>query len=191
MTAQAKSQVERLVLQVTENAELRVYDMAKQQDAAMHNLSGELGVKTSLYLVFTAFVLSASIQIVTFAKDLPAQSGRHAVIFSALGAAVALFAGIALLVAAFVRTYKIFPAQDMANWLEDIKNYATKYPEAQIDDPARGVLRTVIQTVDANQRENEKKAQWIKIGAFFLFASLPLFAIGGALAIRAYLIHPF
>jgi len=165
--------------------------MAKQQDSVMHNLSGELGVKTSLYLVFAAFILSASIQILNFAKDLKAPSAQCAILFCSLGAAIALLAGIALLAAALVRTYKVFPAQEMADWLEKMKDYTSKYPNEAISDPANGVLKTVIQTIDANQIENEKKAKWIQIGAWCLFASLPFFAIGGALAVYSYFSRPF
>ena len=173
-----------------EKADIRLFEMAKQQDAAMHNLSGELGVKTSLYLVFTAFVLSASIQILNFAKDIHGGSAHRAVLLCSIGAAISLLAGTSLLIAALVRTYKIFPAQDMANWLEQIRDYTSKYPEEKVDDPADGLLQTVIKTIDANQIENEKKARWIKVSACLLFASLPFFATGGAFAIYAYFTHP-
>jgi hypothetical protein len=174
-----------------DNADVRLFEMVKQQDSTMHTLSGELGVKTSLYLVFAAFVLSASIQILNFAKDLHIYAARCAVFFCSLGAAIALCAGVALLGAALVRNYKIFPASEVADWLKKMKDYQTSYPQQAIDDPASGLLQTVIKTVEANQIVNEKKARWIEVGAWLLFASLPFFAVGGAFAVYAYFSHPF
>jgi hypothetical protein len=176
---------------VTELADVRLFEMAKQQDSIMHSLSGELGVKTSLYLVFAAFVLSASIQLLNFAKDLHAYSARCAVLSCSLGAAIALLSGAALLVAAFVRNYKVFPAKAMADWLKNIQNYQKEYPLEHLDDPSNSLLQTMIETVDANQIVNEKKAQWIEVGAYLLFASLPFFAVGGAFAVCAYFSRPF
>src|SRR5216684_2190613 len=141
---------------MAENAEVRLFEMTKQQDFVMHNLSAELGVKTSLYLVFAAFVLSASIQLLNFAKDLHVYLARSAVFFCSLGAAITLLSGAALLIAAFVRNYKIFPAKEIADWLKSIEDYRREYPQESVDDPANGLLQTLIKTVDANQVVNEK-----------------------------------
>lgn len=160
--------------------------MTKQQDTIMHNLSAELSVKTSLYLVFAAFVLSATIQILNFAKDLHGRSAHCAVFFCAIGAAIALLSGVMLLSAAVVRNYRIFPAKDMAVYLKKMEAYKRDYPQEKMDDPESGILETLIETVDANQVVNEKKARWIEVGTWLLFASLPFFAVGGAFAICAY-----
>jgi hypothetical protein len=174
-----------------DNAEVRLFELAKQQDFVQHNMSAELGVKTSLYLVFAAFMLSAAIQLLNFAKDQHVPIARTAVFFSSIGAVIALLSGTALLIAAFVRNYKIFPAQQVANWLKDIKDYQTQYPEEKLDDPANSLLQTLISTVDENTIVNEKKAQWIEWGATLLLISLPFMAIGGAFAVYAYFSHPF
>ena len=42
-------------------------EIAHNQDSLMHSSSGDLGVKTSLYLVFTAFLFSAGIQTINTA----------------------------------------------------------------------------------------------------------------------------
>src|SRR5262249_26048198 len=143
-----------------DDVDVRLFEIVKQQDSVMHNVSGELGVKTSLYLVFAAFVLSASIQLLNFVKDMNLYSARCAVVFCSLGAAIALLAGIALLGAALVRSYSIFPSQATAEWIEKLRDYKNKYPNETVEDPAKGLLRTMIRTVDANQVENEKKARW-------------------------------
>ena len=102
-----------------DNAEVRLFDVVKGQDAILHSTSGELGVKTSLYLVFSAFIFSASIQLINFAKDLPRPLSQYAVASCSVGAAISLIAALALLIAALVRTYKIFPSRAMAGWIKD------------------------------------------------------------------------
>jgi hypothetical protein len=168
-----------------------MFDMVKQQDSTMHSISAELGVKTSLYLVFAVFELNASIQLLNFAKDFKASSASYAILLCSFGAVVALIAGAALLTAALVRNYSVFPARDMASWLAQIRDYQKENPQNEVD-PLKGLLETMIQTVDANQAINERKARWIDVGSWCLFASLFFFAIGAGFAIRAYfVIHPF
>jgi len=179
-------------MQVSDNtADTRVFEMVKQQDSMMHGISAELGVKTSLYLVFAVFELNASIQLLNFAKDFKTPSASYAILLCSVGAIVALVAGVALLSAALVRSYSVFPARDMADWLAKIRDYQNKNPHEEVD-PLKGLLQTMIQTVDNNQAINERKARWIDVGSWCLFASLFLFAIGAGFAIRAYfVIHPF
>ena len=151
-----------------DDTNFRLFEMAKQQDSLMHAFSVELSVKTSLYLVFAAFVLSSSIQVLNFARDMHTPSAQSAVLFCAVGAGIALVSGAVLLRAALIRQYKIFPVADTANWLKSISDYKRQYPEEEVSDPSVGLLQTIIQTVDANQIENEKKAQWIEVGAGIL-----------------------
>jgi hypothetical protein len=174
-----------------DNADSRLFEMAKQQDVIMHNASGELGVKTSLYLVFAAFMISASIQMVNFAKDMHTHTARCAVLLCSLGAAIALLSGVALLFAAVVRTYSVFPAKAMRDWLKDMEKFRTENPGERIDDPSSGLVQTLIETVDENQIVNERKGRWIEVGAGLLFISLPFSAVGGAFAVCAYFSRPF
>lgn len=174
---------------MTDNANIRLFEVVKGQDVITHNISGELGVKTSLYLVFSAFIFSASIQLVNFAKDLAPPLNRCAVAVCSIGAAVSLLSAFALLIAALVRTYKIFPSNEMAAWIKSMQEYKEKYPRETIQDTSEGILNSLIETADANQIENEKKATWIEVGAWLLFFSLPFLVIGGALALCAFFSH--
>lgn len=162
-----------------------LFEMNKQQDLVMHNLSSELAVKTSLYLVFTAFTMSAAIQIMSFCKDLSSCSARCGVLFCALGAAIALLAGLSFLIAALVRDYSMFPAKDMATFIHTSEDWNNLHP----DDPvniSKGVMDTLVRTVDDNQVVNQKKSIWLKVGSWMLMASLPFTAIGGFFAVVAY-----
>ena len=171
-------------------AEVRLFEVVKSQDAIMHSTSAELGVKTSLYLVFSAFVFSTSIQLINFAKDLPRPLSQYAVAICAIGSAISLVAALALLIAALVRTYKIFPSRAMAGWINETKAYKERYPEEKTEDTAEGILGVLIETVDANQVESEKKAKWIQVGSACLFIALPFLVFGGALALRAFFSRP-
>lgn len=175
---------------MADNASDMLFEMAKQQDLIMHNLSGELAVKTSLYLVFSAFIITASIQVINLAKDNLAKNmcstgPRFAMLLSALGAAIALVAGFSFLVAAIVRDYSVFPANDVLSWLKRMEEYRKKNPGDEIDCSG-GLMQTLISTIDQNHAINEKKSAWIKIGTRLLFISLPFTAVGGFLAIKAY-----
>ena len=174
---------------MSDNAEARLFDVVKGQDVITHNISGELGVKTSLYLVYSAFIFSASIQLINFAKDLPAPVSHFAVANCSIGAAISLLSGLALLVAALVRTYKIFPSAAMAAWIQQMQEYRLAYPEESVEDTSEGIVKVLIETVDANQAENEKKASWIETGAWLLFFSLPFLVTGGGFALWAFFIR--
>jgi hypothetical protein len=176
---------------MTENQNVRLFEVVKAQDAILHNLSGELGVKTSLYLVFTAFMFSASIQVINFAKDLASPWARWAIVSCSTGAAIALLSGIGLLIAALVREYKIFPSRKMAIWIRSLEAYRAKYPDQPTEDPDDAILKTLIDTAEANKLENEIKAVWITWGARGLFLSVPFVAAGGACAIYAFFNRPF
>lgn len=163
-----------------------MFDIAKQQDLVMHNLSSELSVKTSLYLVFSAFVITASIQMMNFAKDTNPCSTRYAVLFCALGAGFALLAGLSLLIAAAVRNYSIFPLTSMADWLRQMEEFRKNHPDNHAVDSSRGFMGTLIKTIDNNQIVNEKRARWIERGMWFLLISLPFTATGGICAVWIY-----
>lgn len=171
---------------MADTAEVRLFEVVKAQDAITHNISGELGVKTSLYLVFAAFIFSASIQLINFAKDLPVPLSRFAVLSSSVGAAISPLSALALLIAALVRTYKIFPSGEMVKWVKSMQKYQQDYPQETVEDPSEGIVSELIETADANQIENEKKATWIEVGAWLLFASLPFIVLGGILAVWAF-----
>jgi hypothetical protein len=165
-----------------------MFELAKSVDYTAHSISAELSVKTSLYLVFAAFVFTASIQLINFAKDVRSYA---AVVICAIGAAVALFSAIALLIAALIRQYNIFPAQDMNSWLEKLDCYRKAYPNIPTEDPNAVMLKMLITTADDNQLVNERKADWIECGAWLLFVAIPFLAIGGGVAIYSALIRPF
>ncbi len=175
-----------MVSQVTDNADVRLFEVVKGQDAIMHNISGELGVKTSLYLVFSAFIFSASIQLINFAKDSTSPMSRYAVASCSIGAAISLLSALALLIAALVRTYKIFPSNALAAWIKETQEYSEKYPQEKVEDTSEGILKSLIETLDANQVQNEKKATWIQVGTWLLFISLPFLVTGGALALYSF-----
>lgn len=171
-----------------DKVELRLFELAKNVDAIQHNISAELSVKTSLYLVFSAFVFSASLQLMSFAKDL---HSYVAVFLCGIGAVVSLLSAIALLVGATVRNYKIFPAQDMTTWIKEVEEYRRTHPGEETSDPFAVIRETLVETADLNQEVNERKAGWVETGAWLLFGSMPFLAIGGGLAVWILLSHPF
>jgi hypothetical protein len=156
----------------------------------MHSLSAEMSVKTSLYLVFTAFIFSASVQVINFSKDLSTPCGATAIKLCSISAGFSLLAGTMLLVAAMVRQYKIFPTREMVEWVRRTEQYREEYPETAAEEPSKGVLLELIDTAEVNQVESEKKAKWITGGAFVLFAALAFLAIGGGFALYAFFSRP-
>jgi hypothetical protein len=175
---------------MSEEIEQRLFEVAKGQDQIMHSLSAEMSVKTSLYLVFTAFIFSASIQIVNFSKDVVMPCSRTAIKLCSISAGVSLLAGIMLLVAAMVRTYKAFPTREMVEWVKSIGIYSKENPDEAAEQPSEGVLLGLIDTAEANQRESEKKAAWITVGAYLLFIAVAFLAIGGGFALYALFSRP-
>lgn len=172
----------------------RLFEVAKGQDQIMHRLSAEMSVKTSLYLVFTAFIFSAAIQIVNFSKDIAVPCARTAIKLSSASAAFSLTAGILLLIAALVRTYGAFPTRRVADWIKNLKEYKQEYPEyprEQAADPSEVILFRLIDTAEKNKAESEKKAWWITAGAYCLFAATAFLALGGGFALYAFFSRPF
>jgi hypothetical protein len=127
---------------VPEDIERELFEIAKGQDQTMHNLSAEMSVKTSLYLVFTAFIFSASIQVINFSKDLRSPCSGTAIKLCSVS--FSLLAGTMLLVAAMVREYEIFPTREMVEWVKNIEKYKEEYPNDAAEEPARGVLLELI-----------------------------------------------
>jgi hypothetical protein len=173
-----------------EDIERQLFEIAKGQDQIMHSLSAEMSVKTSLYLVFTAFIFSASLQVINFSKDLRSPCSETAIELCSVGAGFSLLAGTMLLVAAMVREYKIFPTREMVDWVRGTEKYREEYPAAAVEEPSKGVLLELIDTAEVNQMESEKKARWITAGAFVLFAALASLAIGGGFALYAFFSRP-
>jgi hypothetical protein len=173
-----------------EEIEQRLFEVAKGQDQIMHSLSAEMSVKTSLYLVFTAFIFSASIQIVNFSKDVAVPCSRTAIKLCSASAAFSLLAGIMLLVAALVREYKVFPTREMLTWVKSMGSYSKEYPSVAVESPSEGVLLELIDTAEMNKIESEKKAAWITAGAALLFIAVALIALGGGFAIYAFFSRP-
>ena len=171
---------------MADEADVRLFELAKNVDTTMHQMSAELSVKTSLYLVFAAFVFSASLQLMNFSKDLHSYA---AIAICGIGAVVSLLSAIALLIAALVRKYKLFPAQDMKSWMAQIDEYKREYPDASVEDRSTAILETLIETADANQIVNETRSDWVECGAWLLFAALPFLAIGGGIAVYVCLSH--
>jgi hypothetical protein len=173
-----------------EEAGDRLFEVAKAQDQLMHSLSAEMSVKTSLYLVFTAFIFSASIQLINFCKDVPTPCSRTGIALCGTSAAFSLLAGIMLLIAALVRQYNIFATRKMNDWVFGLKEYHAKYPNAETESPSDGVLMELIETVEKNKAENEKKATWITAGACLLFGAVAFLALGGGFALYSYFNRP-
>jgi len=175
---------------MSEEIEQRLFEVAKGQDQIMHSVSAEMSVKTSLYLVFTAFIFSATIQIVNFSKDVAAPCSRTAIKLCSISAALSLLAGIMLLVAAMAREYKVFPTRKMIAWVKTLLKYKDDYPSAESMTPSEGVLIELVNTAEQNKVENEKKATWITAGAFFLFIAVAFLALGGGFALYAFFSRP-
>ncbi|HUK25620.1 MAG TPA: hypothetical protein VLV49_13645 [Terriglobales bacterium] len=171
--------------------EQALFGVAKSQDQVMHNLSAEMSVKTSLYLVFTAFVFSASIQLINLSKDAAAPCSRTAIELCGTSAAFSLCAGIMLLIAALVREYKTFPTRGMVQWVKDVDSYRRENPNARVEEPLEGILLELIDTAEVNQTESEKKARWVTRGALFLFTAIGFLALAGGFALYAFLNRPF
>lgn len=177
---------------MTDDAEARLFEVAKNQDVIMHNLSAEMSVKTTLYLVFSTFSFNASIQVINLVKSLSTWSAKSAIAFCGVSAALSLLGGICLLGAAMIRRYSAFPSHQMADWIVSVRQFREAHPDlATARDPAREVLRVLVETAENNKAESEAKADWIERGAWFLFASVPLLAAAGALALCAFVNRPF
>ena len=166
--------------------EQKLFDIAKGQDALMQSISTELGVKTSLYLVFSVFMFNAAFQIVNFARDFQSAWGQCAIQSAGIGAGLALSAAIALLIAALVRNYRMFPVAETAKWLKDTQAFFQQHPEMTPPDPELAIREILEDTVLANKRVNERKAFWITVGAWLLIATVPCIALGGLFSFLAY-----
>jgi hypothetical protein len=166
-----------------------LFEIAKSQDALMQNLSSELSVKTSLYLVFSVFLFNAAFQISNFARDIPGELSGHAIHSAGIGALLALLGAILLLVAALVRNYSMFPLPETAKWLEDTEEFLKHYPESSLQDPEVAIREILEETILANKVENERKASWITRGAWFLIFSVPIITCAGILAFLGYVIE--
>lgn len=142
---------------MSERVEQRLFEIARGQDQIMHSASAEMSVKTSLYLVFAAFIFSASIQMINFSKDIAVPCGRLAIKLCSASAAFSLLAGTMLLVAALVREYKVFPTRKVAEWIKKLYEYKEKYPDAKTKDPSDVMLLQLIETAEENKKETEKK----------------------------------
>jgi hypothetical protein len=175
---------------MSEEIEQRLFEVARGQDQIMHSLSAEMSVKTSLYLVFTAFIFSASIQIINFSKDVAAPCSRIAIKLSGTSAAFSLLAGVMLLIAALMREYKIFPTRKMVAWVKALGKYKSDYPDEETITPSEGVLNGLIDTAEQNKTESEKKAAWITAGALFLFIAVAFLALGGGFGLYAFFSRP-
>jgi hypothetical protein len=176
---------------MSEEIEQRLFEVAKGQDQIMHSVSAEMSVKTSLYLVFTAFIFSAAVQIVNFSKDVAGPCSRTAIKLCSVSAVCSLVAGIMLLVSAMVREYKIFPLRRVFDWVKSVGEYKSNYPGAETANPAEVVILRLIDTVEKNKAESEKKATWITAGALFLFIAVAFLALGGGFALYAFFSRPF
>ncbi len=126
-------------------------------------------------------MFSASIQTINLAKDLPRYS-HCAVAFSSISAA--------LLIAALVREYFVFPSSRMQDWLVRLEEYKTTYPETVTANPTDVMLRMLIETGKRDKLENEKKADQITWGARILFSAIPFLIIGGTLAVCGHFSRP-
>jgi hypothetical protein len=176
---------------MADDAEVRLFEVAKNQDILMHNLSAEMSVKTSLYLVFAVFSFNASVQIINFVKDNSMPSAKCAVAICGISATMNLLGGIFLLIAALIRGYSAFPSRKMADWITELKQFRETNPGlATSRDPAREVLNVLIKTAENNKAENESKADWIERGAICLFLSVPFLVAGTGFALFAFFSRP-
>ncbi len=163
-----------------------LFDIAKSQDALMQNMSAELGVKTSLYVVFSIFLFNAAFQINSFVKDIHGAWSRRAIESSMIGAAIALAGALALLVAALVRNYNMFPLPESAKWLKDMDDYRKEFPNEKIPDEDEALREIMEETIAANKTENERKADWVTVGSWLLFLAVPFVALAGLFSFFAY-----
>ncbi len=168
-------------------AKKMLFDIAKGQDMLMHTISAELGVKTSLYLVFSVFLFNATLQISEFAKDQPTIWSYRSIVFSTIGATLSLLSATTLLIAPLVRKYQLFPVGKMARWIEQLSEFKQQYPEEELPEAEDGIRETFEETIAANKSANERKAFWITLGAFLLFIAVPFVALAGIFAFFAYL----
>ena len=164
-----------------------LFDIAKSQDALMQSMSTELGIKTSLYLVFSVFMFNAAFQTVNFVKDFRGVWSQYAIQFVGVGAGLALAAAIALLIAALVRTYKMFPVSETAVWLKEAAAFFQQHPEVTPQDSELAIREILEETILANKQVNERKAFWITVGAWLLITAVPCIAVGGLFSFLAQL----
>jgi len=174
----------------SEEANKMIFEISKNQDGLMHSTSGELGVKTSLYLVFSFFIFNAAFQIVAFSKGM-AYPSEYAILFGVIGAGIALLGAILLLVAAFVRSYMLFPSRGMKDWIESMGKFKQENPDIPTENEYEGVLDSLEETVSHNKSINEQKSLWITRAAYVLFVSVLFVAVSGGLSYIAYLNHPW
>jgi hypothetical protein len=164
-----------------------LFDIAKTQDAQMQNVSSELGVKTSLYLVFSVFLFNTSFQINNFASGFPEPWSERVITLSMVGAVITLVGALALLAAALIRDYRMFPVPNTAKWIADTDEYARKYPDAELQDQEVAIREILDETVSANKSVNQTKGWWINLAACILFVAVPIVVLAGIASYLGYL----
>jgi len=163
-----------------------LFEIAKSQDSLMHTASSELGVRTSLYLVFAVFLFNAAFQVSTFARGVDSVWATRAVITSTFGAGAALAGGVALMIAALTRTYSVVPIQGLQKYVLELAEYKQQNPTENLPDTEDEIIASLEETTAANLEVNEKKGFWNTLGATALFIAVPFVVGGGILAFVAY-----
>ncbi len=163
----------------------RFLDLAIRQDSLMNSISAELGTKTSLHLVFTAFLFGSGVQTVNIAVGSLFVCRRFVVLTSGFSLGLSMLAAICFLLAARIKKYETLPS--LQALIDFTYEQAEEERSGQLDE---AVIFDLAEIVENNKASNERVGEWIKIGGRLLIGSTGLLALSSAVMIFVLLNRP-
>jgi len=151
----------------------------------MNSISAELGTKTSLHLVFTAFLFGSGVQTVNIAVGSLFVCRRFVVLTSGFSLGLSMLAAICFLLAARIKKYETLPS--LQALIDFTYEQAEEERSGQLDE---AVIFDLAEIVENNKASNERVGEWIKIGGRLLIGSTGLLALSSAVMIFVLLNRP-
>jgi hypothetical protein len=144
-----------------------------RQDALIHNVSGQLGTKTGLYMVFAAFVFTAESTLASTGSAIGWQPLKVAL----WAATIFSLAGIAVLLrSAFLEKYEMPPilprlAEQSQKFFElpDIKNLPEEQKMAEFQGK---FVNSLSRSIKANFSANDKISRNLEWASWLIAASV-------------------
>ena len=161
-------------------------EIAYNQDCLMHSSSGELGVKTSLYLVFTAFLFSAGIQTINTAVGHLGSDKLLVVSLSGLSLGLSLLAAVCFLLAARIVNYQTLPS--IQQFIDFTFEQSEEAQQAELEE---AVLFDLAEIIENNKNRNDSKGHWMEWGTPILLGATALLLSAAVRMIYVLIIHPF
>jgi hypothetical protein len=163
----------------------RFLELANRQDSLMNSISAELGTKTLLHLVFTAFLFGSGVQTVNIAVNALFVCRSFVVLASGISLGLSMLAAVCFLFAARIKKYETLPS------LQALIDFT--YEQAEEDRPRQldeAVIFDLAEIVESNKASNERVGEWIKIGGRLLVGSTGFLGISSAVMIFVLLTRP-